>query len=118
MQTFWRCIFNMPHVEVEPAAVEQKTAVAWGFFVIAIVQIDRSDGSLAKEIVLHVRWPNLGVEMRLVVADQAPIFGFDADNSIHLSNHPPALRPGQGRMSRPSAARLKEPGKTRKFYAQ
>ena len=42
MQTFRRRVLDVPHVEIEPAAVEEKAAVARRFLVVAVMQIDRA----------------------------------------------------------------------------
>ena len=49
MQTFGRRVFDVAHVEIKPAAVEKKTAVAGRFFVIAIVKIDRAGARLVEK---------------------------------------------------------------------
>ena len=54
---FGRGIFEVPHVDVKAAAVEQKAAVAGRLLVIAIVQVDRAQPCLAKEDILHPRRP-------------------------------------------------------------
>ena len=46
MQTLWRCVFDVAHVEVKTPAIEEKTPVARRFLVIPIVQIDRAGGGL------------------------------------------------------------------------
>ena len=42
IEAFRRRIFDVPHVEIKPAAVEKKPAVAGRFFVVAIMEIDRA----------------------------------------------------------------------------
>ena len=83
MQTFGRGVLNVAHVEIKPAAVQKKAAVARRFFVIAIVKIDRPGARLVKEIILYFGRPHLGVTVQLFAAQQAAIFGFDSNDAIH-----------------------------------
>src|SRR5881296_2608116 len=83
MQTLRRGVLNVAHVEIKPAAVQKKAAVARRFFVIAIVKIDRPGARLVKEIILYFGRPHLGVTAQLFAAHQAAIFGFDSNDAIH-----------------------------------
>src|SRR5438132_14049300 len=83
MQTFGRGVLNVAHVEIKPATVQTKVAVARRFFVIAIVKIDRPGARLVKEIILYFGRPHLGVTAQLFAAQQAAIFGFDSNDAIH-----------------------------------
>ena len=42
MQALRRSVLDVAHVEIEPAAIEQETAVAGRFLVVAIMQVDRA----------------------------------------------------------------------------
>jgi hypothetical protein len=42
MQTFRRCVLDVPHVEIKPAAVQEKAAVARRFLIIAVMKVDRA----------------------------------------------------------------------------
>ena len=83
MQTLWRCVFDVAHVEVKTPAIEEKTPVARRFLVIPIVQIDRAGGGFSEKVVLHFGRPKLGINMRLLFAQQAAVFGFDSNDPIH-----------------------------------
>src|SRR5881275_190737 len=92
MQTFRRGVLNVAHVEIKPAAVQKKAAVAGRFFVIAIVKIDRPGARLVEEIVLYLGRPNLGVAAQLFAAHQAAVFGFDSDDPVHRLTIKPSNR--------------------------
>ena len=49
----------MPHVEIEAAAIPQKTAVARRLLVVAIVQVNRADARLAKGVIFHADRPRV-----------------------------------------------------------
>src|SRR5881394_4387818 len=83
MQTFRRRVLDVPHVEIEPAAVQEKAAVAWRFLVIAIMMIDRPGVGLAKQIIFDLGRPKLRIHVRLVFAEKTTVLGFDPDDSIH-----------------------------------
>ena len=57
MQALRRGIFDVAHVEIKPAAIEQKSAIARRLFVIPIVQIDRPGVRLAEEVILYLGRP-------------------------------------------------------------
>src|SRR6478752_9640188 len=83
MQTFRRRVLGVPHVEIQPAAVEKKAAVARRFFVIAVMKIDRAGVRLAEQIIFDLRRPKLGIHVRLVFAEKTTVLGFDSNHSIH-----------------------------------
>src|SRR3954447_4623991 len=83
MQAFRRRILDVSHVEIKPAAIEQKSAIARRFLVITVMQIDRSRGRPAEEIILNLRRPKLRVSVRLIVAQQTAVLCFDANDTIH-----------------------------------
>jgi hypothetical protein len=47
------------------------------------VQVDCARFRFAEKMVLHSSRPGIEVSMRLITSDQAAVFGFDADDSIH-----------------------------------
>src|SRR5438045_2978088 len=51
MQTLWRGVLDMSHVEIETPAVEKKSSIARWFLVIPVVQIDRAGIGLSEKIV-------------------------------------------------------------------
>ncbi len=59
VQTFRRSVFDVPHVEIEPSAVEEKTAVARRLFVVPVMQVDDAGARLAKKVVFHLGRPQL-----------------------------------------------------------
>src|SRR5690349_11121189 len=73
----------MAHIEIKPAAVQKKTAVARRFFVIAIVKIDRAGARFIENIVFDLGRPNFRIAAQLFAAHQAAIFGLNADNPVH-----------------------------------
>src|SRR4051812_43981699 len=83
MQTFRRRILDVAHVEIKPAAIEQKSTIARRFLVITVMQIDRSRGCPAEEIIFNLRRPKLRVSVRLIVAQQTAVLCFDANDTIH-----------------------------------
>src|SRR6266567_6517828 len=83
MQAFRRRIFDVPHIEIKPSAVEQKTAIARRFFIIAVVQVDRASARFAKKMIFHPHRPGVAVQMWIVAAGEATVFGFDSDDPIH-----------------------------------
>ena len=54
-EAFRRAVLDVAHVEIEPAAVEKKTAVAGRLVVIAVVQIDQPELFLLEDIIAHPR---------------------------------------------------------------
>ena len=78
-----RSVLDVTHIEVNPAAVAEKTAVARGLFVIPIMQIDRAGVHFAEEMILHPHRPGVAVGMRRLTAHQAAIFGLDPCDPIH-----------------------------------
>ena len=83
MQTFRRRVLDVPHVEIEPAAVQEKSAVARRFLVVAVMQIDRAGVGFAEQIIFDLRRPKLGIHVRLVFAEKTTVLGFDSNDSIH-----------------------------------
>src|SRR5512132_272936 len=83
MQTFRRRVLDMPHVEIEPPAVQEKAAVARRFLVIAIMKIDRPGIGFAEQIIFDLRRPKFGIHVRLVFAEKTTVLGFDSNDSIH-----------------------------------
>src|SRR5512132_1175573 len=83
MQTFRRRVLDMPHVEIEPPAVQEKAAVARRFLVIAVMKIDRASVGFAEQIIFDLRRPKFGIHMRLVFAEKTAVLGLDSNDSIH-----------------------------------
>src|SRR5262245_46424952 len=83
MQTFRRRVLDMAHVQIESPAVKQKAAVTRRFFVIAVMKIDRTGVGLAEEVIFYLRWPKLGIHVRLVFAEKTAVLSFDSNDSIH-----------------------------------
>src|SRR4029079_1159502 len=83
MQAFRRCVLDMSHVEIKSAAVQQETAIAWRFLVVAVMQINRAGVSFAKQIVLNLGRPKLGIYVRLVFAEKTTVLGLDSHDAIH-----------------------------------
>ena len=73
----------MPHIEVNPAAVEEETAVPGRLFVIAIMEVDRAGPHPPEKLILHPDRPGVAVRVRGVAAHQAAVFGLDACDPIH-----------------------------------
>src|SRR5438477_754241 len=85
MQTLRRRVLDVPHIEIEPAAVQEKSTVARRFLVIAVMQITRARVGFAEQIIFHLRRPKLGIHVRLVFTEKTTVFGLDSNDSIHLS---------------------------------
>src|SRR5207244_12747298 len=83
MQTLRRRVLDVSHIEVEPASIKEKPAVARRFLVIAVMQIDRACVCLAEEIIFDLRRPKLGIHMRLVFTEQTAVLGFNSNDPIH-----------------------------------
>src|SRR6476660_5849120 len=83
MQTFRRRVLDVPHVEIQPAAVQEKAAVARRFLIVAVMKIDRAGVRLAEQIIFDLRRPKLGIHVRLVFAEKTTVLGFDSNDSIH-----------------------------------
>src|SRR5213596_3229843 len=83
MQTFRRRVLDVAHVEIEPAAVQEKSTVARRFLVIAVMQINRARVGFAEQIIFDLRRPKLGIHVRLVFAEKTTVLGFDSYDSIH-----------------------------------
>ncbi len=84
-ETFRRGVFQVPHVEVQPPAVEQKPAVARRFLVIAVMQIDRTRPPHLEQVVLDV--DRIGIDPLPPVfgIDQAAVLGLETKYPIHRS---------------------------------
>jgi len=83
MQTLRGCVLDVTHIEIEPTAVEEKSAIARWFLVVAVMKIDCTGVGLAKEIILDLRRPKLGIHVRFVFTEKTAVFGFDSYNAIH-----------------------------------
>ena len=76
----------MSHIEIKAAAIQKKPAVAGGFFVVAIVQIESTGAGLSENVIFNARRPGFG--RKLGIVDKRTIFGFEADHPIHNANIP------------------------------
>jgi hypothetical protein len=91
METFRGCVFDVPHVEIKPPAVEEKPAVTRWLFVIPIMKIDGAGARLPEKVILYLGRPQLGAGVEALIADKAAVFGLDPDDPIHrlpASNRP------------------------------
>ena len=73
----------MAHVEIEPAAVEKKAAVARRLVVIAVVQIDQAELLLLEDVIAHARRDG-GKPERF--GSHAAILGFQTGEPLHASS--------------------------------
>jgi hypothetical protein len=73
----------VPHIEIEPTAVEEKSAIARRFFIVAVMKIDCTGVGFAKEIIFDFRRPKLGIHVRLVFTEKTAVLGFDSYDAIH-----------------------------------
>ncbi len=60
VQALRRSVFDVPHVEIEAAAVQEEAAIAGRFLVIAIMQIDGACLRLAEKEIFHPDRPGIG----------------------------------------------------------
>ncbi len=78
-----RGVLDVPHVEINAAAIEQEPAIAGRLLVVAIMQVDRARPHPAEEMIFHPHRPGVAVGVRGVAAHQAAIFGLDPCDPIH-----------------------------------
>ena len=83
-QALGRRVLDVAHVEIKPAAVEEKSAVTRRLFVIAIVQVDRAGLRFAKQIILYPDRPGVGMGAAFVVADEAAVLRLNAGDAVHV----------------------------------
>src|ERR1051326_3640298 len=83
MQTLWRRVLDMSHVEIETSAVEEKSSITRWFLVVSVMQIDRASVRLSKQIVFNLRRPQLRIDVRFVFTQKTAVFGFDSNDPIH-----------------------------------
>src|SRR3954447_4981070 len=83
MQTFRRRVLDVAHVEIQTSAIEKKSAVAWRFLIVAVMQIDRAGICLSEKIILNLGRPQLRIHVRFVFAEQTAICGLDSNDPIH-----------------------------------
>src|SRR6476659_10059277 len=83
MQTFRGRVLDVTHVEIQPAAVQEKAAVARRFLIVAVMKIDRARIRLAEQIIFDLRRPKLGIHVRLVFAEKTTVLSLDSNDSIH-----------------------------------
>src|SRR5215218_10260638 len=85
MNALRRGILEVSHIEVNAATVEQETAVAGRFFVIAIMQVDRARARLAKEMVLDARRPAFRPAATGAARDETTVLRLNPYDPIHPS---------------------------------
>jgi hypothetical protein len=117
MQTFGRGVLDVSHVEIEPAAIEKKSAIARRFLVVTVMKVDRAGIRLSKEVVLYLRRPKLGIYVRLISTEKTTVFGFDSDDAIHR-NPTNAPNPILAKSKKRSALRGSDSMQTRGGQAQ
>jgi hypothetical protein len=71
------------HIEIQTAAVTKKTSVTRWLFVVAVMQINRAGLGVSEKMVFYLRRPELGINMRLFLAQETAIFGFDPNDPVH-----------------------------------
>src|SRR6476469_5321268 len=76
-------MFQVAHVEVDAAAIQETPAISRRLLVIAIMQIDHPGAHLAKEMILHPHRPGVAVRMRRLAAHQATILRLESGDPIH-----------------------------------
>jgi hypothetical protein len=86
VKTLGRGVLDVAHVEIETTAIEEESAIARRLFVIAVVKVNGPGTRFLKQIVLYLSRPKLAVTARLIVTEEAAVFGFDANDSIHLND--------------------------------
>src|SRR5215203_3255379 len=74
----------MSHVEVKPAAVQEKSPVARWLLIVAIMKIDRAHLRFPKKVILYLRRPGFDPSLRSGATDQAAVFRFDACDPVHF----------------------------------
>ena len=81
-EAFGRAELKMAHVDVGPAAIEQKASVARRFVPIALMDVDESVTLLREDPVTH---PADGPGRSRKTGSQAAVFRFKADDAVHAS---------------------------------
>ena len=92
-EAFRRAVFDVAHVEIEPAAVEEKAAVARRLVVIAVVQIDQAELLLLEDVIADARRDG-GQPERF--GSHAAIFGLQAGEPLHALTVPRFWREATG----------------------
>src|SRR5579859_4698997 len=80
-----RGILDMPHVQIQPATIEQEAAIAGRFLVIAIVQVDGAETRDLEDVVLDTDRKRVGSALPIIAADQTTVLGLQSDDAIHKS---------------------------------
>ena len=75
-----RAVLDVAHVEIEPAAVEEKAAVAGRFVVVAVVQVDQAELFLFEDIIANARGDG-GKPERF--GSHTAVFGFQSGEPLH-----------------------------------
>jgi hypothetical protein len=50
------------------------------------MEIDRAGVGFTKKVILHLRRPHIGIEMRLLFTEQTAVFGFYSNDPVHGIN--------------------------------
>src|SRR5262249_4087857 len=106
MQTFRRSVLDVPHSEIEPTAVEEKSTIARRFLIVAVMKIDCTGVGLAKEIIFDLRRPKLGIHVRLIFTEKTAVFGFDSYDAIHRNQLTHRIRIWLNQKNSPNPRRL------------
>ena len=64
LPAFRRRVFEVAHIEVNPAAVQEKTPIPGRLFVVAVVQVERAGAHLAEEVIFHPHRPGIAIRLR------------------------------------------------------
>ena len=104
---FGRRVLDVPHVEIQPAAVEQEPAVAGRFLVIAIVQVDRPESRDFEQMVLDADGERVGTALAVIAAHQTAILGFQPDDPVHKSFRAARISFSSNKRNFPVAGRLR-----------
>ena len=83
MQTLRRCVLDVPHVEIEAAAIQEEATVARRFLVVPVMQIDGARLCLPEEEIFYFDRPGVGMPASVFSADEATVFRFDSGDAIH-----------------------------------
>ncbi len=89
-EAFGRGIFDVAHVEVNAAAIEQEAAVARRFLVVAIMQIQRAGPGFPEQVIFDPRRPAFAAALRPFAANEAAILRLDPHDPVHVEEHTPS----------------------------
>ena len=86
--TLRRRILQMPHIDINPPRIKQKTPIARGFIPTAIVNIHNPDSFNVKNVILYLHRNSIGTHKTFALGCQTPILGFQTKNSISHGSLP------------------------------